>query len=130
MVGAALPINAVMFCRNVIDKVGAFDEQMLVLEDFDYLLRIEHAVPLALSPAVTLDVRVRVELNNVLGAYLSSYVAFLDMLYAKHPVVGTVERKRAAHRVAVQKAIDDVVGKEVGVNDIARLLATLAGRFA
>jgi glycosyltransferase involved in cell wall biosynthesis len=128
LIGAALPLDAVLFHRSLIDKVGRFDEQLLALDDFEYLLRLERAVPLAMSGAATLDVRVRAVLNNALGASLKHYVGILDTIYERHPVAATVAGKRAAHRIAVQNAIDDVVGKAVGINEIARLLAALAGR--
>jgi glycosyltransferase involved in cell wall biosynthesis len=128
LIGAALSMNAVMFSRSVIDKIGTFDERLLILDDFDYLLRLERATPLALSPSVTLDVRVRVELNNALGAYLTSYVAYLDGVYERHPVDAPLTAKRAVHRAAVERAIGAVVGQTVGIAQISRLLATLCGR--
>lgn len=127
-IAAATPVDAVLLHRAVIDRIGRFNEQLPILDDFDFLIRLERNTPIAYSSAVTLDVRMRVEMNNALGARIAQYIDSLDTVYANHPVSAELQSKRAIHRRAVQAAIASVFGKAVHWNDIARLVATLAGR--
>ena len=129
LVAPALPLNAVLFYRNLLDRAGRFDETLPILEDFDYLVRLERAAPVAFSPRTTLDVRVRATLNNALGAAIRGYTAHLDRVYASHPAPHVAAR-RAAHRAGVERAIAGVMGPRVGLDEVALLVAALAGKGA
>jgi len=127
-VGAALPLNAVLFYRHLLDRAGQFDERLPILEDYEYLLRLEAAAPIAFAREVTLDVHVRVRLNSALGANIRQYLPVLEQIHAAHPVAPQLAARRAANRSAIADAIRTIEGPAVGLNEIGGLIAALAGR--
>jgi hypothetical protein len=128
LIAPALPLNAVMMYRHMLDRTGWFDQRMVILEDFEYLVRLERAAPIAFSSAATLELHFGIKLNNALGAYLHQYLDNLDRIYAANPVSESLAARRRTHRTAVEQAIARIAGRTVGVEEIAQLLAVLAGR--
>jgi glycosyltransferase involved in cell wall biosynthesis len=127
-VAPVLPLGALLLHRSVQDHAGAFDETLPFLDDFEYVLRLDGPFAPAFAEAETLEVRVRVQLNSALGAYLQQVPALLDRVYAAHPVSPALTAGRAAYRADVERAIRGVVGQTVTVDAIVGLVATLSGR--
>jgi glycosyltransferase involved in cell wall biosynthesis len=128
LVAPKLPLDAVLFYRDTLDRCGPFDETTWLLEDYAYLLALSARAPLPSTAQVTVDVHVRVQMNHALGAHLGRYVAYLDAVYARYPVTGALAAARAAHRSAVERTIAAVVGKQVTIEQFGRLLEVLAGQ--
>lgn len=107
-VANALPLNAILHHRRFFGHAGAFNEQALLLEDFDYLMRLQSVARFAFSGATTLEVRVRLNLQlQALGNYAHVYLGALDALYAARLVGdGKIEEMRVRHRKNVAAAIE------------------------
>lgn len=127
-IAPALPLNAVMFYRHMLDRAGAFDPSLWILEDYEFLLRLEGHGPIAFSSAPTLELHVPLGLDNALGALLHQYLPNLDRIYAANPVSPQIAAQRQVHRTAVERAIARVAGGVVGPDETAHLVATMAGR--
>jgi O-antigen biosynthesis protein len=128
LIAAALPLNAVMLYRHMLDRAGTFDPSMWILEDYEYLVRLEALAPIAFSSALTLELHVGLRLTNALGAFLPRYVESLDAVYAATAVSPEIAEARARHRGAVQGAIAGVGAAPAGRDRVAQLIATLCGR--
>jgi len=135
-IAPALPLNAVMFYRHLLDRTGTtdeenlnpakFDETLPLFADYEYLLRLEGIAPIAFASAVTLDVHIR--LDSSFLSYVQRYLPALDRVYAKQPAPPALAAKRSAHRAAVQHAVAAVAGKGVAAREVAELTAVLMGR--
>lgn len=126
----ALPLGAILHHRRVFGMAGGFDENALLLEDFDYLSRLQSVARIAVVEPATLDVHVRLGLSGQkLGAFgLHRYAAALEALYAARDVEPAFEPYRTAQRVAIAglaERFDELVGTPEGLIEV---YATLAGR--
>lgn len=59
-----IPINAVLFRRECIDRIGYFDEDMEVLEDWDFWIRMALEYDMVHLCAVTGEFRIRTDESN------------------------------------------------------------------
>ncbi|HEY5350393.1 MAG TPA: glycosyltransferase [Candidatus Lustribacter sp.] len=127
-IAAALPLSALLQYRRAVEQAGRFNETLPVLDEFEYLMRLERAAPFAFSGQTTLDVHVRFGLaGQALGARLPNYLAVLDSVYRAYPNASLDER-RARHRCAVERAIANVNSVGSSPQLLAEFVATLAGR--
>jgi glycosyltransferase involved in cell wall biosynthesis len=128
-VSHAVPLSALVIYRGALDRVGAFNESLSLLEDWELMLRLSRGTRFAASPATSVELSARLGLvAQRLGAGLSQYLVMLDGVYAAHAVdEGRAERRRR-HREDVARALGaapDWIGEPRG---LAALLCTLAGR--
>ena len=128
-VANALPLNAVLHHRRFAERAGPFNEDVVILEDFDYLMRLQSTSRFVFTGATTLDVHARLRFESqVLGTNASRYLVTLDSLYAARGVAPEVDGLRAAHRAAVA----DVLGRraELGATPagVVEFMLALAGR--
>ena len=93
LLAAALPLNAVMFYRHMLDRAGTFDPTLWILEDYEYLLRLEAKAAIAFSSALTLELHVDLRPTGPLGALLPRYLETLDVVYAAHPASPEIARR-------------------------------------
>jgi glycosyltransferase involved in cell wall biosynthesis len=129
-VADALPLGAVLTYRRMRDTAGPFNEDAPVLEDFEYLLRVERASPVVVGDRTTLDVHVALRLaGSALATVLPSYLPMLDLIYGAYPAEALAPQ-RATHRRAVEHAIGGGEGRLDDVQSVANLIGTLAGRRA
>lgn len=126
LLAPALPLDAVMLYRHVLDRgAAAFDEQLAAFEDYEYVLRLEHTVPTAFTPTATVEVRAR------LGGFaqrLPHYLPALDQIYASFPVAPALAMQRAAHRAALELAVARVIAEPMDVDATLQLMTVMAGR--
>jgi glycosyltransferase involved in cell wall biosynthesis len=127
----AVPLDALVFYRGLLDRVGAFNDTVPILDDWDFALRLARAARFAPTRAATVEVTARLSLvAQRLGPALPHYLAVLDALYAAHPVDARVAEQRARHRVEVMAALaaaNDWLREPRGV---AAFAGALAGRPA
>ncbi len=127
-VAYSLPLNALLYYRGLQDRVGRFNETTPLLDDFEYLLRLEKAEPIAFSPAVTLEVHARIGFTGGIGSHFAQYLPVLDAIYAAYPVTDRFAGdRRASHRAAVSRAIEGASAAAGSVQGIATVYAALAG---
>jgi hypothetical protein len=125
----ALPLNAVLHHRRFFERAGGFNDDVFVLEDFDYLMRLQSTARLAFSGATTLDVHVRLKLaGQALGAYADRYLPTLDALYASRDAGPEIGALRAAHRTALASILDLRTELLESVQGTIEFLHALTGR--
>lgn len=127
----AIPLDALVLYRGMLDRIDKFNETVPLLEDWDFALRLARAARFAPTNATTVDVTARLGLvAQRLGAGLPHYLATLDALYAAHAVDPDVAVRRAGHREDVARALqaaDDWIREPRG---LAAFMCALAGRSA
>jgi glycosyltransferase involved in cell wall biosynthesis len=129
-VANALPLGAVLTYRRVSYNAGPFNEDLPVLEDFEYLLRVERASPIVVSARSSIDVHVMLGLSgSAISTHLPVYGPVLDLIYGGYSADAVAEA-RAVHRRAVEHAIANAEGRIDDPQGIANLVGTLAGRHA
>ena len=107
VVANALPLNAVLHHRRFYERAGHFSDDALILEDFDYLMRLQSTAYLTFTGATTLNVHVRLRFaSQALGSYAHYYLAMLDALYASREVTPELASRRATHRAIVAAALE------------------------
>lgn len=130
LIADSLPLGSVLHYRRIRQRAGHFNETLPILEDFDYLVRVEKTARLGFSGRLTHDVHVSLGLaGNALATRLGAYLSVLDFVYASYP-----DDKLAGYRTRHRAAVADVVetiGSRVGtLQHVADTIATLAGRVA
>jgi glycosyltransferase involved in cell wall biosynthesis len=128
-VANALPLNAILHHRRFYERGGRFADSVAILEDFDYLTRLQSTARFVFSRSCTLEVHARVGFEaQATAAYIGIYLQTLDALYAAREVPDDVASLRAAHRAALVPLLarfDELSGSVTGVVEILR---TFAGR--
>jgi len=82
VVGNALPLNAVVHDRVAFERIGSFKEDFGLLEDWEFLLRLESFDGFALVPEVTVDVHAHVDgVGQYSYEHLATYPAQLARVY-------------------------------------------------
>jgi glycosyltransferase involved in cell wall biosynthesis len=128
-VANALPLNAVLHHRRFFQLAGGFNDEVLILEDFDYLMRLQSTARFAFTGETTLDVHVRLRLAaQALGAYAERYLPTLDALYASRAVEPEIAALRAAHRAAVAHVLGARTQMVESAQGAIELMHALAGR--
>jgi len=128
-VAHAVPLDAIVFYRGLLDRVGAFNAGAPVLDDWDYALRLARAARFAPTGATTVSVTARLSLvAQRLGAALPHYLAVMDALYAAHAVDARAAQERAHHRTEVAAAIAGAPDWLREPRGLAAFMAVLAGR--
>lgn len=129
LIANALPLNAVLHHRRLLDRIGGFNDVMQLLEDFDYLIRLEAAARMTFTRVLTLEVHMRISLvSQTLGRVFGHYQSSLNALHAAYPASPAIEEKRTLHREAVERVAlmaNELASEPQG---LAELLGTLAGR--
>ncbi|HEV3089167.1 MAG TPA: glycosyltransferase family 2 protein [Candidatus Elarobacter sp.] len=105
-VAHAVPLDAIVFYRGMIDRIGTFNDSVPLLDDWDFTLRLARAARFAPTGTASVGVGTRIGLvAQRLGAALPHYLAVLDALYAAHPADARVGEGRAQHRASVVNAL-------------------------
>lgn len=127
-VANAIPLNAVMHDIRVTDDFP-FNEQLPLLEDFEFLLR---AMPGGIAPCTgesTLTVRMRVGLPmHQLSAWLPNYCSLLEQAHGAYPAAAEIESMRAEQRQLLLTTLQrpNIANSSDG---LAEMLGVMAGRF-
>jgi len=128
-VAHALPLDAIVFYRGLLDRIGTFNEGVPLLDDWDFTLRLARAARFAPTGSASVGVGARIGLvAQRLGAALPHYLAVLDALYAAHPADARVTELRARHRANVANvlaAAPDWLGEPHG---LVAFMDALGGR--
>jgi hypothetical protein len=128
-VAHAVPLDALVFYRGMLDRIGTFNETVPLLDDWDFALRLARGARFAPTGATTVEVTARLKLAALrLGSGLPHYLAVLDALYLAHPADQRVADLRERHRRDVTHALEaapDWLGEPHGV---AAFMDALAGR--
>ncbi len=128
-VAHALPLDAIVFYRGMLERIGSFNETVPILDDWDFTLRLARAARFAPTRSVTVDVGARIGLvAQRLGAALPHYLAVLDALYAAHPGDGRVTEARTRHRGGVASALAASPDWLYEPHGLAALMDALGGR--
>lgn len=129
LIANVTPLNAVLHHRRTLVRSEQFNDTLPILEDFEYLLRLERFAGFAFSGTVTLEVSANVGLvAQNLGTRKGAYLAVLDAVYGAHPVNDAVGRGRIAHRGAVESALAGAGEITNSARGTVEFIAVLAGR--
>jgi glycosyltransferase involved in cell wall biosynthesis len=124
-----LPLNALLANRRAFVRAGYFNESVVLLEDFDQIMRFEATERIAVLPDVTLEVYARLGfVGQQMGALHTFYLPALDALYGARAVPAEVVGEREHHRLRVAGVMDDFVNLASTREGIIMVLTTLAGR--
>lgn len=126
----ALPLNAILHHRRFFELAGEFHARAALLEDFDYLSRLQSVAELGFTGEVTYEahVRLRLALQPLRLFGPGQYLATLDALYAARTVEPALEAMRARHRRAVEAALGNLMDFAVDPDRLIELIGILAGR--
>lgn len=128
-IASALPLDAVLFYRGLNERAGIFSEQIPMLEDFEFLLRLERITRFAWSGERTLSVHVRLGFAaQIFGSKLGNYLNVLDAVYRAYPVPEPLAKLRTAQRASVARALETASQVIESPQGMAEFMATLAGR--
>ncbi len=127
----AVPLDAVVFYRGLIDRIGTFNEGVPLLDDWDFTLRLARAARFAPTGNISLGVGTRIGLvAQRLGAALAYYLPVLDALYAAHPTDARVADARAHHRANVANALDAAPASLREPHTLVGFMDALGGRVS
>jgi glycosyltransferase involved in cell wall biosynthesis len=127
-VADALPLDAMLVYRSIIDRAGRFAE-LAHFDGFEFAIRVERDGGIAFAPAVTVAIHAGIDLAP-LGPHLGTYVGMLDAIYNTH-AAPELAAARSAHRAAVERAVAALAANpSITAQGAAELLATLAGHVA
>jgi glycosyltransferase involved in cell wall biosynthesis len=120
-----IPINAVLFRRECLDRIGYFDEAIEVLEDWDFWIRMGTAYEMRHLCAVTGEFRIRNDESNSTHLLKHLFPIIRNYIYRKHadhalPLLR--ERFLAAH---APKEAGSTLSDDHARDRIARLELTL-----
>lgn len=80
-------VHASMFHREVHDRLGLYDPELFVLQDWDYLIRASKEYVFEAIPRVTCEYRFYRSMSNNLINRRERTLTELELVYAKHPSV-------------------------------------------
>jgi glycosyltransferase involved in cell wall biosynthesis len=130
-VAHAVPLDALVFYRGLLDRIGGFNDTAPILDDWDFALRLARAARFAPTRAATVELTARLNLvAQRLGPALPHYLAVLDALYAAHPVDAQVAESRARHRAEVTAGLAAAADWLREAHGVAAFMSVLAGRAA
>jgi glycosyltransferase involved in cell wall biosynthesis len=128
-VAHAVPLDALVVYRGLIERLGRFNANLPILDDWDFALRVARAGRTALTREVTLDQSVRIGLTaHRLGGRLASVLPAMDALYAAHAVEADVAERRRAHRGDLAAMLARAPEATATTRGLAEFAGTLAGR--
>jgi O-antigen biosynthesis protein len=127
----AVPLDALVFYRGMLDRIGTFNDTVPLLDDWDFTLRLARGARFARTGAATVAMTARLNLvAQRLGAAQAHYLAVLDALYAAHPVDARGTELRARHRAVVANALAGAPDWLREARGVAAFMDALAGRAA
>ena len=93
-----------MHSADLVERIGGFDEEFQILQDWDFLLRAaKHTAPMSV-PRDTCEYRIYADLSNSVSEGRRRAIAEVELVYARHPSDDVmVERLRAAELEALSK---------------------------
>jgi glycosyltransferase involved in cell wall biosynthesis len=128
-VAQSIPLDAIVFYRGMLDRIGRFNDGAPILDDWDFALRLARAARFAPTRAATVALTARLNLvAQRLGPALPHYVAVLDALYAAHPVDTSVAEQRMRHRAQVIATLGAAADWLREPHGVAAFMDVLAGR--
>lgn len=129
-VAHTVPLDALLVYRGVFERIGTFNDAVPFLEDWDFALRLAHAIGVVPTGAATVDITARLGLvAQRLGSALPRYLTVMDALYAAHPVDARLAEERARHRTELATVL---AGGRDWLRDqrgLAAAIDSLAGRY-
>jgi O-antigen biosynthesis protein len=128
LIANATPLNAVLHHRRTLVRSESFNETLPILEDFEYLLRLERFAPFAYTGAVTLEVCTTLGLVGQSLETRRAYLPVLDAVYGAHPASGAVVQSRAVHRRTLERVLATAAETTGSPQGAAEFVAVLAGR--
>ncbi|MDB5069505.1 MAG: hypothetical protein JWM87_616 [Candidatus Eremiobacteraeota bacterium] len=129
----AVPLNAVAHDFRCYQEIGLFDAQYRVLEDWDFLLRLQARFGIVAVPGVTVEVRTRPGLaGQHLGLNWGAFPASIERLYNAHlnSPTGTPAQTRVAHFQRVADAAAKAFAAPQNLVLLEEMLAVLGGVHA
>ena len=128
-VAHAVPLDAVVFYRGLLNSAGGFNESVPLLDDWDFTLRLARAARFVPTRATTVEVRMRLGLvAQRLGVVLPHYLAIVDALYTAYPVDARGAEQRARHRAEVASALGAARDWLADRNGVVAFMSALVGR--
>jgi hypothetical protein len=85
MVENYIPMHCWIHSRDVIDLIGGFDEELDLLEDWDFLLRLSSVCDFHHIDIPTCEYRFRLDGTNSLTAQRRKSLAAIRRIYERHP---------------------------------------------
>lgn len=81
-----LPILSVLLPRDRILAMGGFDEELEVLEDWEFWIRLSSATRFELLPRITSEYRTRGDRSNTTASHRARWADAVRLIDRKHPV--------------------------------------------
>jgi glycosyltransferase involved in cell wall biosynthesis len=86
LIGNYIPINSIAYRKYVFKRVGMFDENIRLHEDWDFLLRLGKKYPFYYLNRITVEVRNRITIeDNLLSDNSDNYYNSYLEIYKKYP---------------------------------------------
>ncbi|MEA2718220.1 MAG: hypothetical protein QOJ39_84 [Candidatus Eremiobacteraeota bacterium] len=126
----AVPLNAVAHDFRCYQQIGGFDQSYAVLEDWEFLVRLQAAFGLHAVAAPTVDVRVRPGLaQQHFATCFGAFAPSIERLYNAHLASpsGTTAEARMAHFRAASDAASHVFAAPGDAGRVETFFRALAG---
>jgi glycosyltransferase involved in cell wall biosynthesis len=126
----AVPLNAVAHDMRCYQQCGLFDKQYLVLEDWEFLVRLQAQFAVVSVPECTVEIRVRPALEGQhLGANWGGYPAAIEKLYNAHlnSPTGTAGEARLALFQSVRDAATRALRAPEDIDALEAMFVALGG---
>lgn len=107
-VAGALPIGCVLHRREVLSFTKGFNTQLPVLEDWEFLLRLEQAGRIPYNDLPTVEIHRTIGQAPLAPHQIESYLPVLDAVHAAHPI-GEDEPALRSHRVAHRELLSQTL---------------------
>jgi GT2 family glycosyltransferase len=96
LVDNQLPLHTWMHARALFDTIGAFDEQLVFFEDWDFLLRAARHCAFVPVNRITCEYRFYLDSTNSTVQQRERHLDQIERMYARYPVKGAISRVRRA----------------------------------
>ncbi|MGE0129566.1 MAG: glycosyltransferase [Blastocatellales bacterium] len=135
MVENYIPIHCWIHSRDVIDRIGGFDESLDLLEDWDFLLRLSSICDFQHVRIPTCEYRFSLDGANSLTTHRRRSLAAIRQVYEKHPTQDAEVTRRRNERlllfqqqlsqmesIMTQIVVDKGADQEVALQQAVKLI--------
>jgi hypothetical protein len=128
-VAPAVPLDALVVYRGLLDRVGRFNSSLPVLDDWDFALRVARGTRVAPTGAVTLDWSVRLHLALMrIGERRGVLLRAVDAIHAGYAVDAARADERRRFRDELARLVDGSAEQTKTTRGLADFACAFAGR--
>lgn len=132
VIGNSLPLNAVVHDRILYEHVGSFDPAFDILEDWEFLMRLESFAGFAMVPQITVDVHAHLGAAGQWGFdRIATYPTYLERFYETVRINdSTLLERRNAQRELAQRLVTQAPDLATTPQGIFHIYSVLTGALA